>query len=58
MTSEANEDPAAVDEETEYWLSQPHILQTIADAEADFAAGRTLGEEEIRNEFGVPPWQG
>ena len=43
VTSEANEDRAAVDEETEYWLSQPHILQTIADAEADFAAGRTVG---------------
>jgi hypothetical protein len=39
-------------------LSQPHALQTIAEAEADFAAGRTVGEEEIRNEFGVPPWQG
>jgi hypothetical protein len=37
---------------------KPHILQTIAEAEAGFAAGRTLGEEEIRNEFGVPPWQG
>jgi hypothetical protein len=58
VTSEANEDPAAEDEETEYWLSQPHILQTIAEGDANFVAGRTLGEEEIRNGFGVPPWQG
>ena len=35
-------------------MSQPGIRESIADAEADIAAGRTYGEEEIRAEFSVP----
>jgi antitoxin YefM len=41
-------------QETLYWLSQPGIRASIAEADADIAAGRTYGEDEIRAEFGVP----
>jgi antitoxin YefM len=41
-------------QETLYWLSQPHIRESIAEAEDDVAAGRTFDEDEIRAEFGVP----
>jgi antitoxin YefM len=41
-------------QETLYWLSQPKIMESIAEADADIAAGRTYGEDEIRAEFGVP----
>ena len=41
-------------QETLYWLSQPGIKESIAAADADIAAGRTYGEDEIRAEFGVP----
>lgn len=63
ITITKNGSPAAVligaDEwesiqETLFWLSQPDIRDTIAEAEADVAAGRTYSEEQIRAEFGVP----
>jgi len=41
-------------QETLFWLSQPGIRESIAEAEADIAAGRTYGEDEIRAEFAVP----
>ena len=41
-------------QETLFWLSQPGIRDTITEAEADIAAGRTHGEHEIRAEFDVP----
>jgi antitoxin YefM len=41
-------------QETLYWLSQPGIRESIAEADDDVAAGRTYGEDEIRTEFGVP----
>jgi len=41
-------------QETLFWLSQPGIRESIAEAEADFAEGRTFSEEQIRQEFGVP----
>lgn len=41
-------------QETLFWLSQPGIRDSIAEADADTAAGRTYGEAEIRAEFGVP----
>jgi antitoxin YefM len=41
-------------QETLYWLSQPHVRESIAEAEDDIAGGRTYGEEEIRAEFDVP----
>jgi prevent-host-death family protein len=63
VTITKNGSPAAVligaDEwesiqETLFWLSQPGIRETIAEAEGDIAAGRTHGEDEIRAAFGVP----
>jgi len=41
-------------QETLFWLSQPGIRETLAEAERDVAAGRTYGEDEIRTEFGIP----
>ncbi|RAV02919.1 type II toxin-antitoxin system Phd/YefM family antitoxin [Mycolicibacter senuensis] len=41
-------------QETLYWLSQPRIQESIAEADADIDAGRTYGEDEIRTEFGAP----
>lgn len=63
VTITKNGSPAAVligvDEweslqETLFWLSQPRIRQTIAEAEADIEAGRTYDESMIRAEFDVP----
>lgn len=44
-------------QETLFWLSQPGIRDSIAEADADIAAGRTEGEDAIRTEFGVPKRQ-
>lgn len=41
-------------QETLFWLSQPGIRETLAEAADDITAGRTYGEAEIRAEFGVP----
>ncbi|MGH9305619.1 MAG: type II toxin-antitoxin system Phd/YefM family antitoxin [Acidimicrobiales bacterium] len=63
VTITKNGSPAAVligsDEwesiqETLFWLSQPGIRDTIAEAEDDIATGRIHGEDDIRAEFGVP----
>lgn len=40
--------------ETLFWLSQPGIAESVAAAEADIAAGRTCGEDEVRARLGVP----
>ena len=41
-------------QETLHWLSQPGILESISQSEADVAAGRTYGEDEIRAAYQVP----
>ncbi|MEJ7707741.1 MAG: type II toxin-antitoxin system Phd/YefM family antitoxin [Nocardioidaceae bacterium] len=41
-------------QETLFWLSQPGIHESLAEARADIDAGRTFTEEQIRAEFGVP----
>jgi antitoxin YefM len=41
-------------QETLFWLSQPDIRETLAEADGDVAAGRTYGEDEIRAELGIP----
>ena len=41
--------------ETLYWLSKPGIRESIAEAERDYAAGETIGGEDLRAEFGLPP---
>lgn len=62
VTITKNGSPAAVlvgaDEweslqETLFWLSQPGIQDDIARARRDQENGGTLGEDEIRAEFGV-----
>lgn len=67
VTITRNGSPAAVligaDEweaiqETLFWLSQPGIAQSVAEADADIAAGRTYGQDEIRKRFGVPGREG
>ncbi|BBY60980.1 type II toxin-antitoxin system Phd/YefM family antitoxin [Mycolicibacterium sarraceniae] len=63
ITITKNGSPAAVligvDEwesikETLYWLSQPGITESVAESEADVAAGRTFGEDEIRAAYHAP----
>jgi hypothetical protein len=48
---------AADDEgdETASWLSLPGLRESLAEADADYAAGRTFGEQEIRARYGLPP---
>jgi antitoxin YefM len=42
-------------QETVYWLSRPGIRESIAEADADYEAGRTIGSDELRNQLGLPP---
>jgi antitoxin YefM len=42
-------------QETVYWLSQPGIRESIAEAEANIDAGRTIGSDELRQQLGLPP---
>jgi len=48
----ANGDP---DDDTDFWLTIPGFGNSLIEAEADYATGRTSGEEEIRTRFGLPP---
>lgn len=41
-------------QETLFWLSQPGIHESLAEAEADVAAGRTFDEAQIRQSLGLP----
>lgn len=41
-------------QETLHWLSQPGLVESIAESEADVAAGRTYGEDEIRAAYQRP----
>ncbi len=63
VTITKNGSPAAVligvDEwesiqETLFWLSQPGIRESIAEADGDVEAGRVYSEEQIRTQFNVP----
>lgn len=42
-------------DDTDFWLAIPGFRESLVEAEADYAAGRTFGEEEIRARFGLPP---
>jgi antitoxin YefM len=44
-------------EETVFWLSQPDIARSIADAATEYDAGETTGGEDLRAAFGLPPLQ-
>ena len=41
-------------QETLFWLSQPGILQDIAQARREHTDGKTLSEDEIRAKFNAP----
>jgi antitoxin YefM len=41
-------------QETLFWLSQPGIHESVAEARTDMATGRSFAEDRIRSEFGVP----
>jgi PHD/YefM family antitoxin component YafN of YafNO toxin-antitoxin module len=55
MTDAADFAAADDGDETDYWLSIPGFRESLAEADADYAAGRTYGEQEIRARFGLPP---
>lgn len=42
-------------QETLFWLSQPGIRESVAQAEREYAAGATTSGAELRAEFGLPP---
>lgn len=41
-------------QETVYWLSQPGIHESIAEAAADIEAGNTASSDELRGRLGLP----
>ena len=41
-------------QETLFWLSQPGIHESLAEAEDDIAAGRVHAESEVRRSLGLP----
>lgn len=41
-------------QETLFWLSEPGIRESVAEARADVATGRVESEEQIRARFNVP----
>ncbi|WP_204158457.1 hypothetical protein [Mycolicibacterium mucogenicum] len=55
MTDRADESANGDDDETDFWLAVPGFRESLIEAEADVAAGRTFGEEEIRARSGLPP---
>ncbi|GAB5901802.1 hypothetical protein OKHIL_76130 [Mycolicibacterium mageritense] len=56
MTDKADE--SAAGEVADFWLAIPGFRESLIQAEADYAAGRTFGEEEIRARFGLPRGNG
>lgn len=42
-------------QETLFWLSQPGIHESLADAETDITVGRTYTEAQVRQSLGLPP---
>ncbi|AKU18473.1 type II toxin-antitoxin system Phd/YefM family antitoxin [Luteipulveratus mongoliensis] len=64
VTLTKNGSPAAVmvsaDEweaiqETLFWQSQPGIREDVAQAEQDISEGNTVGADEVRARYGLPP---
>ena len=55
MTDTADESASGDDgDDIEFWLAIPGFRESLIESEADAAAGRTVGEEEIRARFGLP----
>lgn len=42
-------------QETLFWQSQPNLTADIAEAQREYAAGETVGAEEMRRRYGLPP---
>ncbi|GAB4715603.1 hypothetical protein MOKP125_02610 [Mycobacterium avium subsp. hominissuis] len=42
------------EDETDFWLAVPDLRESLIEADADYAAGRTFGEDEIRARYGLP----
>jgi prevent-host-death family protein len=40
--------------ETVFWLSQPEIRDSVAEADASLRPGGTVGSEELRRRLGLP----
>jgi PHD/YefM family antitoxin component YafN of YafNO toxin-antitoxin module len=40
-------------QETEFWMSQPGILDEIAEARVALASGETVSAPEVRERFGL-----
>jgi hypothetical protein len=55
VTDRADESANGDDDDTDFWLTIPGFRESLVEAEADYAAGRTFGEEEIRARYGLPP---
>ncbi len=55
MTDRADQSANGDDPETDFWLAVPGFRESLIEAEADIAAGRTFGEEEIRARYELPP---
>lgn len=41
-------------QETLFWLSQPGIHESLAEAESDVTAGRIYNEAQVRQSLGLP----
>ena len=41
--------------ETLFWLSQQQVVQDVAESREASADGRTVGGEDLRSRFGLPP---
>jgi hypothetical protein len=43
------------DDDSDFWLAIPGFRESLREAEADYAAGRTVSGEEIRDRLGLRP---
>ena len=41
------------EDDTDFWLATPGFRESLIEAEADIAAGRTYSAEEVRARFGL-----
>jgi hypothetical protein len=53
VTDSADDSVNGGKDDTDFWLAIPGFRESLLEAEADIAAGRTFGEEEIRTRFGL-----
>ncbi|WP_157073329.1 hypothetical protein [Kribbia dieselivorans] len=47
-------DDVEAEEETHFWLSQPHIQEDLAESAQSEASGGGVGEDELRASLGLP----